>query len=89
MFRPCMAARLLLLVWSLSEQSSYAGSGSPITVPTPSASGEWTVEGSGVSVCHDVLGSTETTPWVSPETRFSAPGVDGPYTVLNDLSFRA
>ena len=28
--------------WSLSEQSSYTGSGSPITVPTPAAFAEWT-----------------------------------------------
>ena len=35
MFLPSWTARLSVAVWFLSEQSSYAGSGSLVTVPTP------------------------------------------------------
>ncbi len=42
MLRPCIVARLFLLVWFLPEQSSHAGSGSLMTVPTPLVSGDCT-----------------------------------------------
>src|ERR1700716_3394604 len=54
----------------LPEQSSNAGSGSPITVPFDVLSGM----AGGVA------------PWVCPLTRLSAPGVEGPNVVLNELS---
>jgi hypothetical protein len=82
MFLPCMTASALVAVWSLSEQSSKAGSGSLIIVPTPLASGETTVYGSGFEVCWGfsvpVAGSTEITPWVLPEITLTAPGLEGP-----------
>ncbi len=40
MFWPCMAASAFFDVWLLSEQSSHAGSGSLMTVPTPFLSGD-------------------------------------------------
>ena len=90
MFLPLISASALAEVWSASAQSSKAGSGSLTSVPTPWASGETTVYGSGVLVCTGFsvpdVGSTEMTPWVWPETSSSAPGVDGPYVLLNEWS---
>ena len=90
MFLPVSAASALVLVWLLSAQSSKAGSGSLIIVPTPLASGETTAYGSGVAVCRGfsvpVDGSIEITPCVWPETSSIAPGVDGPYAELKELS---
>ncbi len=83
-FLPVRAARLFDDVRFLLEQSSYAGSGSLITVPTPFASGETTAYES-LTVA-PVFGSTACTPWVWPEIRLSAPGVDGPKTEPNELS---
>src|SRR3954470_7673644 len=85
--RPCIAARLSLLVWFLPEQSSHAGSGSLIIVPMPLASGEATAYASVVGSC--VTGVSACTPCVLPEIRLMAPGEDGPNTVLNELSFNA
>src|ERR1700754_893490 len=86
MFLPSWIARLSVAVWFLSEQSSYAGSGSLITVPTPLSSGEVT-KGSDVGSC--VTDVTACVPWVWPEMRLIAPGVDGPNVVLYELSLIA
>src|SRR5262249_51451518 len=59
------------------EQSSNVGWGSPMTV---SVVGAIALEG-GLLV--------GVAPWVRPETRFRAPGVDGPKTLLKELSFIA
>jgi hypothetical protein len=80
MFGPLIMPRLLVEVWLLSEQSSKAGSGSLTTVPTPLGSGDWTTDGSLTGL--PVLQFTAWMPWVWPEIRLSAPGVDGPKTVL-------
>ena len=76
-FRPVIAAP----GYFVEAQSSYAGSGSLMTVPMPLPSGLATVYASGVAVCCPVVGSTLKTPCVCPETRLSAPGVDGPNVV--------
>ena len=55
------------------SQASPLGWGSPITVPL---------------VAGTASPSTEN-PWVWPETRFSAPGVEGPNVVLYELSLIA
>src|SRR5208282_1400804 len=57
----------------LAEQSSYVGSASPMTVPFAETPGRL----AGVA------------PAVLPETKFSAPGVDGPNVVPKELSFKA
>src|SRR6185312_16110513 len=49
-----------------AEQSSMLGSGSPITVPLTT----------------ELVGALGVAPWVWPETRLRAPGVEGPKTVL-------
>src|SRR5258708_39283464 len=85
--RPWSAARLFVLTWLPSEQSSNAGSGSPNTVPTPWALGEPTVFGS--LTCAPVSEFTAMASSVEPETRFSAPGVDGPNWVSSELSLIA
>jgi hypothetical protein len=87
MFLPDIAARLFLDVWLLSEQSSNAGSGSLMTVPTPFWSGEDTTPASVTFAC--VTGSTAVPPCVWPEIRLSAPGVDGPKVVSQELSLIA
>ena len=56
MFLPIATASALVAVWFLSEQSSKAGSGSLIMVPTPLASGESTTYPSLTLAC--VTGST-------------------------------
>src|SRR5260370_11191658 len=52
---------------------SPVGCGSPMTVPLAAGT---------------ALPSAEN-PWVCPEMRLSAPGLDGPNVVLNELSFIA
>src|SRR5262245_35424877 len=86
-FVPSMAPRLKVDVWLVSAQSSHAGSGSLMTVPTPAPFGDCTTKGSDVMVCVTEL--TATMPCVLPEIRFTAPGVDGPNTVSNELSLIA
>src|SRR5690348_11806027 len=88
-FLPCIAASASDLEWLPFEQSSKAGSGSSVTVPTPCAFGDLTAEGLGVVVCWPVNASMLVTPCVCPATRLSAPGVDGPKTSSKLLSLIA
>src|SRR6266566_5594406 len=81
--RPWSAARLLVLAWLPPEQSSNAGSGSPNTVPTPWALGEPATDGSVTWA--PVFGFTAMASLDEPEIRFSAPGVEGPNWVSNEL----
>ena len=66
MFLPVATARLFLDVWLLSEQSSNAGSGSLMTVPTPFLSGAATTYESLTFSC--VTGLTAYAPWVTDGT---------------------
>ena len=81
LFDAFAAARVLVDVWSLSAQSSKAGSGSLITVPTPWLSGEASVYVPGAGTWAPVFESTSVKPWVWPEIRLSAPGVEGPNVI--------
>ncbi len=80
MFLPCIAPTLMAAVWSLSEQSSKAGSASSVSVPTWFASGDET--NSEELATTPVCGSTAVIPWVWPAMRLSAPGVEGPKVEL-------
>src|ERR1700755_312380 len=68
------------------EQSSNAGSGSAMIVPLATL---LPCEVSGVSWEPFGLGPGVIAPCVSPEIRFSAPGVDGPNCVVQALSLSA
>ena len=63
----------VMLAVSVPEQSSNAGSGSPMIVPLAISSGA----------------VAAVVPCVLPDTRLIAPGVDGPKVVPNELSFSA
>src|SRR5215467_482072 len=72
---------------SVQSSNSGEGRGSPVTEPTPVASIAVTLppalpvrpERSGASIA----------PWVCPEIRLTAPGVEGPNPVLNERSLIA
>src|SRR5262245_6610943 len=87
MFVPSIAPRLLVDVWLLSEQSSHAGSKSPMSVPTPAPFGDCVMF--GADVIWWVTDVSATAPCVCPEIRLTAPGVDGPNTSLCELSLIA
>ena len=74
MLRPVALTRWLT---PCAEQSSSKGCGSPIIEPTPeTGSGSMSAPAGGTGA--PVVESTSMKPWVLPDTRLIAPGVDGP-----------
>ena len=76
---PTLLPDIVTNVFLGGSQSSSAGRASPITVPKP-------VFASIAFTLPAAEPLTTVAPQVCPATRFSAPGVDGPKVVPNELS---